>query len=511
MGDILQLHPSDDVAVVLRAGGLAAGHAWEVGRHSGVALGRIPQGHKLALRDLASGEEILKYGLPIAVTTEPIGAGDHVHVHNAAMPPQREERPLQTWATLAPPESWSALPSTFSGYRRANGGMGTRNYVVVAASVNCSATVVKAIARRFMGRDLGAAGIHGIVPLTHGMGCAQAIGGAGYQLLNRTLAGSIFHPNVVGALVVGLGCEGTTFATILESRARLGLQAEIPLERVGIQDAGGTEEAIRVGVEAVERILEKLPDLRREQLPVSGLKLALNCGGSDAFSGITANPALGVASDILVANGGTAALAEIPECHGAEDVLFRRASDVRVRQALHEVFAWWQDYAARHDVGLNDNLAPGNIEGGITTIVEKSLGAVAKAGTTMLTQVAGYAETLDRPGAVLMNTPGFDPVSVTGLVAGGCNVVAFTTGRGSAFGCAIAPTIKIATTTALFQGMPGDMDVDAGPVLDHGTPDNIGVEIYRRLVGVASGETTSSERLGLGWEEFVPWAVGETL
>jgi altronate hydrolase len=465
----------------------------------------------LALRSLARGDEIRKYGLPIAVATAPIAAGDHVHIHNAMLPPQREEAAPQIRATLAPPASWSALPSTFSGYRRANGGSGTRNYVVVAASVNCSATVVKAIARRFLGRDLGAVGIDGIVPLTHGMGCAQAIGSAGYRLLNRTLAGSIFHPNVVGAVVVGLGCEGTTFATILDARAGLELLGEIPLERVGIQDAGGTDEAIRVGVEAVERTLARLPALRREQLPVSGLKLALNCGGSDAFSGITANPALGVASDILVANGGTAALAEIPECHGAEDVLFRRASNESVRQALREVFAWWQDYAAQHNVALNDNLAPGNIDGGITTIVEKSLGAVAKAGTTTLTQVAGYAEQLDRPGVALMNTPGFDPVSVTGLVAGGCNIVAFTTGRGSAFGCAIAPTLKIATTTALFQRMAGDMDLDAGPVLEQGTPDDIGVEIYRRLVGIASGDTTSSERLGLGWEEFVPWAIGETL
>ena len=245
MGDILQLHSSDDVAVVLRSGGLAAGDAWQVGRHSGVALVRIPHGHKLALRDLSPGDEILKYGHPIAVATERIAAGDHVHVHNAAMPPQREEAARPIRAHLAPPPSWSELPAVFSGYRRANGASGTRNYVAVAASVNCSATVVKAIARGFIDRDLSAAGIHGIVPLTHGMGCAQAIGGAGYRLLNRTLAGSIFHPNVVGAVVVGLGCEGTTFASILDARARQGRQGEIPLDRVGIQDVGGTEEAIR--------------------------------------------------------------------------------------------------------------------------------------------------------------------------------------------------------------------------------------------------------------------------
>lgn len=511
VSELALFNPSDGVAVVLRPDGLVPGSRWEMGGSSGVVRSAVPCGHKLALRDFAPGDAILKYGLPIAVATVPIAAGDHVHVQNAAMPVLVEgagEAPVASWRV---DPAWQRLPGEFQGYARDGGGGATRNYVVVAATVNCSATVVKAICRRFEGGDLSRYGLHGVVPLTHGSGCAQSIGGAGYQLLNRTLAGSIFHPNVVGALIVGLGCEGTTIESVLEARARAKLTHEVPLKRLGIQDAGGTEEAIRSGVAAVERILNELPAFRREPLPVRHLRLALNCGGSDSFSGLTANPALGVASDILVSKGGTAVLAEIPECHGAETALLSQAATPAVRDALRALFAWWKRYAERYGVELNDNLAPGNIAGGITTIAEKSLGAVAKAGTSPLVQVVEYAEHIGGPGFVLMNTPGFDPVSVTGLVAGGCNLVAFTTGRGSAFGSALAPTLKIATNTALFRRMRGDMDVDAGPVLEEGDPAHVGAEIYQCLVNAANGDLTSSERLGLGWEEFVPWALGETL
>jgi altronate hydrolase len=413
-------------------------------------------------------------------------------------------------ATLGSP-AWEGLPDTYQGYVRKGRPNGTRNYVVVAATVNCSATVVKLICRHFLGRDLSAQGIHGVVPLTHGSGCAQTIGGNAYQVLNRTLAGSIFHPNVVGALVVGLGCEGTTFQSICDSRDQGGFGEGFPMERMDIQESGGTETALRKGIDLVEGILRGLPVFTREELPVKDLRLALNCGGSDAFSGLTANPALGVASDILTHKGGTVGLAEIPECHGAEGLLLDRAASPEVRTALMGMFQWWQDYAKRHGVTLNDNLSPGNIRGGITTIVEKSLGAVAKAGTSPLTQVMDYAMPMVGPGFVLMNTPGFDPVSVTGLVAGGCNLVAFTTGRGSVYGCALAPTLKISTNTPLSLRLAGDVDVDAGRVLDQGDPMAVGMDIYKMLIRVASGETTCSERLGLGWEEFVPWAIGETL
>lgn len=510
-GPLLQLNPKDSVAVVVAPAGLEAGQAWQAGGRQGRVLEAVPSGHKLAIRPMAAGEPVIKYGLPIAVATQPIEAGAHVHVHNATMPPEADfwDQPLPVAAQ--PARSFPDLPDTYQGYRRQGRPNGVRNYLVVAATVNCSATVVKLICRHFLGRDYSAQGLHGVVPLTHGSGCAQTIGGSAYNVLNRTLAGSIFHPNVVGALVVGLGCEGTTFQSICASHGQAGFGSGFPLARLDIQEAGGTQAAVAKGIELLEGILAGLPVFARETLPVKDLSLALNCGGSDAFSGLTANPALGVASDILTQKGGTVALAEIPECHGAEGLLVSRAHHPEVRATLLSVFKWWQDYARRHGVALNDNLSPGNIQGGITTIVEKSLGAVAKAGTGPLTQVVDYASPIAGPGFVLMNTPGFDPVSVTGLVAGGCNLVAFTTGRGSVYGCALAPTLKIATHSAMALRLAGDMDFDAGPVLVDGQPLATGIALFKLIVSVASGTPTCSERLGLGWEEFVPWAIGETL
>lgn len=490
--------------VIVSDEGAAKGATLDVPGHPPITVGQdTPKGHKVAISPLAAGAPVIKLGGAIGVATRAIGAGEHVHVHNVAMPSETESF---THEKGPPPARYSAvLPTHFDGYRRTNGRAGTRNMIVVAASVNCSATVVKAICQHFRGRDLG---VDGVVPLTHAQGCAQAIGGAGHSTLNRTLAGSIFHPNVVGAVIVGLGCEGTTASTILA--ARPADASDIPIETLGIQETGGTAAAIRAGVAAVERVLGRLPPFAREPVPVSEITLALNCGGSDAFSAITANPALGVASDLLVERGATVALAEIPECHGAERLLFARCRSDRERTRLRELFAWWHDHANKHGVELNENLAPGNISGGITTIIEKSLGALAKAGSSELSMVVGYAEPIAEHGFVLMNTPGFDPVSVTGLVAGGSNIVAFTTGRGSVYGCAIAPTVKIATTSSLFARMREDMDFDAGRALTEGV-ESVGVELFRALVEVASGRTTRSEEVGLGWEEFAPWPIGETL
>ena len=506
------LDARDNVVVVTDPAGAAADETVDLeGGGSLVFRAAVPRGHKAASRPIAKGSPILKFGHVIGVATADIEPGEHVHVHNVEMPTsdfvnaggQVEIRPLRS--------EWGDLPATFDGYLRPNGAAGIRNYVVVAGSVNCSATVVKAVCRRFVGADLSRYGVDGVVPVTHASGCAQAIGGESYQVLNRTLAGWIFHPNVVGAVVIGLGCEGTTFKSILRTKQELELTSEIPLEHFGIQEVGGTAEAIARGIECVERVLAALPRFERVEVPVSKLNLALNCGGSDALSSLTANPALGGVSDVLVSKGGTVALAEIPECTGCEELLYERCVTAEARDRLRALFDWWEDYASRNRVTLNENLAPGNIAGGITTIVEKSLGAVAKGGSTPLTEVVGYAEPITATGFTLMNTPGFDPVSVTGLVAGGCNIVAFTTGRGSVYGCSIAPTIKVATNSELFRRMPGDMDVDAGKVLADGSTDAVVAEIYRLVVEVASGRQTCSEQLGLGWEEFAPWPVGETL
>lgn len=509
MRGFIILHNADNVAVVTTPEGLAAGVTLPLPTPL-TAVDAIPSGHKVATNRIAQGAPVRKFGHVIGVATQAIDRGQHVHVHNVAMPPTalvNEGGGIESHAVA----SVANLPQIFQGYKRLHGRAGVRNYVVVVSSVNCSATVVKAVCRRFGGDDLRRRGVDGVVPVTHQSGCAQAMGGLSHQVLNRTLAGWMFHPNVVGAVVIGLGCEGTTAKTIFAARDAMGLVQDIPVETLTIQDVGGTAAAIEAGTQAVQRVLASLPTFQRQALPVSQLNLALNCGGSDAFSSLTANPVLGLVSDMLAQLHGTVALAEIPECTGAEDLLYSRITQESVRVRLQETFAWWDDYAQRQKVELNNNLAPGNIAGGITTIVEKSLGAVAKSGSTALTEVVGYAHPIHEAGFTLMNTPGFDPVSVTGLVAGGCNMVAFTTGRGSVYGCAIAPTLKIATTTELFKRMASDMDVDAGRVLADGTLTGVAQDLYRFVIEVASGKPTCSELLGLGWEEFVPWPIAETL
>lgn len=496
---------------------------------------QIPRGHKRACVAIESGSPIVKFGSLIGIATRSIPLGAHVHTHNVRMPTEQEyfdfsekvrsqklltKHSNQILSTMGVKSAASAFErrTTFQGYQRSNGDVGVRNYFLVVASVNCSATVVKAICQSFLGRDLSEYGVDGVIPVTHSQGCAQAIGGLGYESLNKTLSGWIYHPNVVGALVIGLGCEGTTWKSI-EEQAKVfqesrGAKARTDLvcDHMGIQAEGGTAKTIRAGRDKVEKLLTKIKPSVRTSCPVSSLKIALNCGGSDGFSSVTANPLLGYVSDELVSKGGSVALAEIPECHGAEAWLASRCVDSEVRTKLDQVFKWWHDYSTSHNVELNNNLAPGNIAGGITTIMEKSLGAVTKAGTSPLTDVIGYSSPLTKSGFVLMNTPGYDPASVTGLVAGGCQLVTFTTGRGSVYGCSIAPTLKIATNSELFARMSEDMDFDAGRLVNEVSMSKLAEELYEQILDAASGTYISkSEELCLGWEEFVPWAVGETL
>ena len=512
----LHLHSNDNVVVVVDPDGLPSGTVVQTANAPAVrTTAPILRGHKIALGAIPQCEPIIKFGHIVGDASRSIAPGEHVHTHNMKMPAPRHQE-FHSGVALGTPVPLGLLahlPTTFLGYPRPSGRAGVRNYIVVVASVNCSATVVKAICRHFEGRSqrLLEKEIHGVIPVTHGAGCAQASEGLGSAVLNRTLAGWIFHPNVVAAIVVGLGCEKTTTETILAAKARMGLVRDVVLEQLLIQDAGGTATAIRQGIDTVQRVIDLMPSMQRERVPVSELAIALNCGGSDAFSSLTANPLLGRCSDYLAALGASSVLAEITECTGAEELLCARAVSPQIKSRLHEIFAWWQAYAQRHQVAINDNLSSGNIASGITTIVEKSLGAVSKAGNTPLCQVVDYAEPVTAPGFVLMNTPGFDPVSVTGLVAGGCNLVVFTTGRGSVYGCSIAPTLKVATTTELFQRMQGDMDVDAGQILAGRPLEESAIELFRMLVEVASGKATCSELLGLGREEFVPWPVGETL
>ncbi|MEO6361522.1 MAG: UxaA family hydrolase, partial [Sphingomicrobium sp.] len=397
----------------------------------------------------------------------------------------------------------SNQPASFDGYVRANGGIGTRNYIGIITSVNCSATVAKRIADSFSSQRIP--GIDGVSAFTHSSGCGMSKTGEGIDTLERTLAGYAVHPNFAGVLLIGLGCEVAQIGDLLD---RFNLQPGPRLRTMTIQEAGGTLKAIERGQELVRELIEEAQADRRSSVSAAHLMLGLQCGGSDSWSGVTANPALGVAADLVVANGGTAILSETPEISGAEHLLIRRAISREVADKLLERLAWWDQYAAKHGAELNNNPSPGNKAGGLTTIFEKSLGAVAKAGSSPLMDVVHYAERIRTKGLVFMDSPGFDPCSATGQIASGANVLAFTTGRGSVFGSKPSPCIKIATNAALAAWMDDDMDVDCSPILDGASIRESGEAIYAKLLAVASGEPSKSEALGFGDNEFVPWNLG---
>lgn len=504
MSGLLLLAPDDDVAVATHA--LAVGDVVPVaGRGTLTVRSSVPRGHKVAVSDLAAGAAVRKYGATIGRASTAIAAGEHVHIHNLAI--TEADEPLEFGTdrhTLSPPPG---TRPTFLGYPRSDGRVGTRNYIGVLTSVNCSASTARMIADQFRGPVLDAhPNVDGVVALTHRSGCGLVTESEGARVLMRTLRGYAAHPNIAGLLVLGLGCEMLQTSRIVDS-------ADIPsstlLEQLVIQDEGGIRRTVRAGVEAINAMLDPINALRRERCDVSHLVLGLNCGGSDGYSGITANPALGVASDRLVSYGGTSILAETPEVHGAEGLLTRRAISEAVGRKLLARLEWWRDYTAAGGGTMDNNPSPGNKAGGLTTILEKSLGAVAKSGHADLKDVVQYAETPATPGLIFMDTPGYDPVSVTGIVAGGANVVCFTTGRGSVFGCKPVPSIKLGTSTELYERMPEDIDINCGTIID-GTEDlgEVGDKVFAEIVAVASGRQTVSEELDLGQEEFVPWQLG---
>jgi altronate hydrolase len=465
----------------------------------------VPRGHKLAVRDLAAGSTVHRYGQSIGLATADILAGGHVHTHNLGMDDTGRDYEFGTARTaLTAP---SGAPRTFQGYHRANGRVGTRNFVAVLTSVNCSASTATMIADQFRGAALDAfPNVDGVVALTHQSGCGLVAGSEGANVLVRTLRGYARHPNVGGLLVLGLGCEMVPVQSLVDG---LDLPVDTIVHTLTIQDTGGVRATVRAGAELIRSMLPVLDARRRAPAPISDLVLGLNCGGSDGFSGITANPALGHASDRLVAAGGTSILAETPEVFGAEDLLTRRAVSEAVGRRLLDRIDWWKDYASAGGGTLDNNPSPGNKAGGLTTILEKSMGAVAKAGQADLSAVYEYAEPVTERGLVFMDTPGYDPVSVTGIVAGGATVVCFTTGRGSVFGCRPAPSIKLATNTEIYQRMAEDMDLNCGRIVD-GTAglSEVGDEIFELIIAVASGQQTVSEELDIGQEEFVPWQLG---
>ncbi|MGK6316240.1 UxaA family hydrolase [Neorhizobium sp. DT-125] len=500
---IIILNPIDDVGVARRS--VPAGGP--TGYGDLLARELIGRGHKVAIRPIAAGHEVKKYGQVIGVATGDISPGSHVHLHNLAMLPSEHEHQFSVDI-----EERGMLPEagrrTFLGYDRGLGGAGTRNYIGVISSVNCSATVSRYIADYFnrMGGLDGFPNVDGVVALTHGGGCALNTRSEGYRLLIRTIQGYAKHPNFGGILMIGLGCETNQIAPILEHYR---MEEGDRLRTMTIQQHGGTRKTIDAAIAIIREMLPGVNAAARTPQPLSKLKLALECGGSDGYSGISANPALGYASDLIVRNGGTTVLSETPEIYGAEHLLTRRAVTPEVARKLLQRIDWWRDYTARNGDELNNNPSHGNKLGGLTTILEKSLGAVAKGGSMPLKAVYEFAETVTEQGFVFMDTPGYDPVAVTGQVAGGCNVICFTTGRGSVSGFKPAPCIKIATNSEMYEHMKEDMDLNCGGIVTgEETIEEAGTRIFEDVIAVASGKKTLSEIYDYGDNEFVPWQVG---
>ena len=500
----LRLNAEDNVMIAvdeIRPGDTPAGAV--------TASERVPRGHKMATAPIGQGEPVRKFGQIIGFASKPITPGQWIHEHNCLVHEFERDYHFCEGARAE-----NILPieeqATFEGFRRANGKTGTRNYLGILTSVNCSATVARLIAREAEKSGLldEYPNVDGIIPLVHGTGCGMASKGEGFETLKRTQWGYAGNPNMGGVIMVGLGCEVFQIGRMKEE---YGIVENDLFHSMTIQATGGTRKTVEAGLAHVKAMLPILNAARRETRPASELMLALQCGGSDGYSGITANPALGAAVDQLVRHGGTAILSETPEIYGAEHLLTRRAATPEIGHKLVELIHWWEDYCARNGGEMNNNPSPGNKAGGLTTILEKSLGAAAKGGTTSLNGVYRYAEPVTAKGFVYMDTPGYDPVSATGQVAGGANVLAFTTGRGSAYGCKPTPSIKLATNSQVYNSMIEDMDINCGDVLDGVSIEEKGQEIFARVLAVASGERSKSEQLGYGDAEFAPWQIGATM
>ena len=506
---VIELHVNDDVWIARHQ--LLGGQALP---GAVTARGLIPAGHKIARRALQPGDPVRRYNQIIGFASCPIAPGEHVHGHNLGLGSSKGQLARDyAMGSDARPEP-AREHATFDGLVRADGRVATRNYIGVLSTVNCSATVAHAIAAHFSRMHRPEAlknfpAVDGVVAITHGTGCGMDVQGQGMRVLQRTLAGYARHANFAAVLVVGLGCEGNQVAAWLENSH---LTEADTLRTFNIQDSGGTSATVAAGVAHIEQLLSKAQQVSRTPCDVAHLTLGLQCGGSDGYSGVSANPALGVAADRLVAHGGTVVLSETPEIYGAEHLLTRRAVNAEVGNRLLERIRWWEQYTAMHGGEMDNNPSPGNKAGGLTTILEKSLGAVAKGGSSNLQAVYEYAEALHTKGLVFMDTPGYDPVSVTGQVAGGANLVAFTTGRGSAYGCAPAPSLKLATNRALAQRQADDIDIDCGGiVLGECSVAETGEHIFQTLLRTASGMQTRSERHGYGQNEFVPWQLGAVM
>jgi altronate hydrolase/galactarate dehydratase len=500
----IRLNAADNVIIALKD--LAGG---EMVAGLDVPLAEaVARGHKVAVRSIAEGEKVLRYGQTIGIATRTIAPGEHVHVHNLGMGGHAE---AQEFSTEVRPLAALSEKRHFMGYHRADGSVGTRNYLGILTSVNCSGSVARFIAEAVekQGWLDEFENVDGVVPIVHGTGCGMSGNDEGYDTLFRTLQGYARNPNFAGILLLGLGCEVMQVPDLV-GRGRM--RSDGNFRYMTIQQSGGTRKTIERGVEQLKEMAAEANRIKRAPAGLEHLVIGMQCGGSDGYSGITANPALGAASDLLVAHGGTTILSETSEIYGAEHLLIRRAVTPEVGARIVERIHWWEDYAARNGGEMDNNPSPGNKKGGLTTILEKSLGAVAKGGTAPLTQVYKFAEPITERGFVFMDSPGYDPCSVTGQIASGANLIAFTTGRGSVSGYKPTPCIKLATNSEMYGRMADDMDVNCGDIItDAVSLEDKGREIFELFLRVASGEETKSEQLGFGGAEFVPWQMGAVM
>ncbi|HSD85324.1 MAG TPA: altronate dehydratase family protein [Anaerolineae bacterium] len=511
----VRLHPRDNIVIVKTS--LQAGTRLSSARDDLRVQQTIPSGHKLAVAPIAKGDVVRRYGQIIGFAARPIAPGDHVHSHNLSV--GDFDRDYAFGADVKPIE---LVPErdrrTFKGYRRANGQVGTRNYLALISTVNCSAHVTRQIAQHFTPDRLAPyPNVDGVIALTHPYGCSAQVGGADHQQLQRVLAGMALHPNVGAYVLIGLGCEVNQISDLIK---HIGSSPSLVADGGGlgwgpptltIQDLGGTRKTIEAGIKAVEELLPHVNAIQRTPQPISQLMIGMECGGSDSWSGVTANPLVGLAGDEIVKQGGSIVVSETTEIYGAEHLLTRRAISEAIGRKLIDQVKWWETYTRQIGTEIDNNPSPGNKAGGLTTIYEKALGAIAKGGSTPLTGVYAYAEPITTRGFAFMDSPGNDWTSVTGEVASGCNLVLFTTGRGSVFGFKPAPSIKIATNTPMFERMIEDMDFNAGRLLDGERLPDLVQELLDLTIAVASGEPSKSEALGIGEAEFAPWHLGETL
>jgi len=502
-GPVIRLHPADNVVIAR----IDVAIGTPVPSEDFVCRSQVTAGYKIAAGSIRKGEPIRKYNVVIGFAATDIAPGTMVHSHNVEF--REFDRDYAFGADYRPVEMVpEAERATFQGIVRDNGEVATRNYIGVLSTVNCSATVVHKIAEWFTPERLADyPNVDGVVAFSHSIGCGMEMSGEPMALLRRTMAGYARHPNLAAALIVGLGCERNQLAGLMDQED---LKVDSRLHTFIMQESGGTRRTIEAGVAAVQALLPEANRVKRTTVSASHLKIGLQCGGSDGFSSITANPSLGAAMDLLVRHGGTAILSETPEIYGVEHTLTRRAVSREVGEKLVERIRWWKDeYSVGRDVQINGQVSPGNQVGGLANIFEKSIGSSMKGGTGPLMEVYRYADPVRKHGLVFMDTPGFDPVSATGQIAGGANLIAFTTGRGSMFGAKPVPSLKLATNTPMYNRLTEDMDLNCGGILDGvASIESTGQEIFDALLAAASGERTKSEVLGLGDHEFVPWQIG---